>query len=93
MDVRGAVTLAKGYVAEIFSDEGLINLGLEEIERDEIQGAWKVTVGFSRPWNTVKNAMTMISGDTAARRTYRVVLINDSGKIVSIKRRENAESD
>jgi len=58
MDVKEAVKRAKQYVAELYEEEGLVNLGLEEIEFDEKAGLWRVTLGFSRPWNTLRNALT-----------------------------------
>ena len=49
MDVKEAAKLAKDYVADLFRDEGISNVGLEEIE---LHGqTWEVTVGFSRPWD------------------------------------------
>jgi len=90
MDVKEAVKRAKNYVAEIFEDEGLSNLGLEEIEHDDQSGTWNVTLGFSRPWNTTRNALTALTGDLAARRTYKVVRVRDvDGEILSVVRREN----
>ena len=90
MDVKEAVKRAKDYVAEIFDEEGLSNLGLEEIEHDDHAGTWNVTLGFSRPWNTTRNALTALTGDTAARRTYKVVRVRDAdGEILSVLRREN----
>ena len=88
MNVKEAVRAAKSYVADVFGEEGLTNLGLEEVERDEGAGAWRVTVGFSRPWNSVRNPLTAITGDAAPRRTYKVVSIRDDGEVLSVKRRE-----
>ena len=88
MDVKEAVKAAKGYVADLFADEGLTNLGLEEIERDDRTGIWRVTVGFSRPWNTVRTALTALSGEAAPKRAFRVVSIKADGTVVSVKRRD-----
>lgn len=88
MDVKEAVKAAKAYIADVFHDEGISNLGLEEIERDEYSNSWKVTLGFSRPWNTVRNTLTMITGDSAAKRSYKVVLIDDDGRVTSVKQRD-----
>jgi hypothetical protein len=94
MDVKEAVKRAKTYVAELFSEEGLTNLGLEEIEHDDQAGTWDVTVGFSRPWNTTRNALTALTGEAAARRTYRVVKVRDvDGEILSVKRRDRDTQD
>ena len=51
MDVKEAAKLAKEYVADLFAEEGIGNVGLEEIELGADCGSWVVTVGFSRPWD------------------------------------------
>ncbi len=89
MDVKEAVKVAKTYVADVFGDEGLFNLGLEEVEHDA--DVWRVTLGFSRPWNTVRNTMTLITGETAPRRSYKVVSINEDGEIVSVRNRDKTD--
>ena len=89
MNVQEAVKRAKEYVTTLLAEEGLMNLGLEEIEYDEQAGLWRVTLGFSRPWNTVRNALTAISGEIAPRRAYRVVSLRENGEVVSVKRRDS----
>ncbi|MCC6780519.1 MAG: hypothetical protein IT537_28410 [Hyphomicrobiales bacterium] len=58
-------------------DEQPSNLGLEEVKFDDSQQLWEITLGFSRPWNTTKNALTKIAGETPARRTYRIISVRD----------------
>jgi len=92
MNVRQAVAIAKKSLAEIFSEEAISNLGLEEVEFDEPSGAWSVTLGFSRPWDLSKGAVAAIVGQ--GRREYKIVRIDDTTeKLLSIKNREiiNAE--
>jgi hypothetical protein len=89
MEVKEVIRRAKEWVADIYSDEGIMNLGLEEIEFDDTAGLWRVTLGFSRPWNSVRGALAAIGGDVAARRAYRVVSIREpNGEVVSVKRRD-----
>lgn len=92
MDVKQAVALAKQHIADLFAEENLSNIGLEEVEFDEHPGEWRVTVGFSRPWDEVpRNALSALAGATAVRRTYKVVRIADtSGRVLSVKEREAA---
>ena len=85
MDSIEAVRAAKGCVRDHFSDEGLTNLGLEEIDFAQ-GGIWKITIGFSRPWN--KKISAALVGETADR-TYKTVQINDDdGRIMSIRDRQ-----
>ena len=94
MDVQQVVRLAKGYVADVFQDEEPVNIGVEEIEFDDSDDAWNVTIGFSRPWNTSpRNALSPILGDGGGlRRSYKVVRIkDDDGRMIAIKQRPSLE--
>ena len=88
MDVKEAVATAKKYVGELFTQEGITNLGLEEIEFDEQAGEWRVTVGFSRPWDSV-GGFASLAERINPRRSYKVVRISDkTGAVVSVKNRD-----
>lgn len=90
MDVKEAVNAAKTYVAELFANEGLSNLGLEEVEFDDSIAAWKVTVGFSRPWDRPASSFAVLTQAMSMPRSYKVVLIEDAtGRVVSVKNRES----
>ncbi len=70
MEVKEAVKRALEYVAEVFSEGGLANLGLEEVIYDDRHARWKVTVGFSRPWDYPQR---VIGVGRPTNRTYKVV--------------------
>jgi len=92
MDVKTAVGTAKQWLVNTLTDESISNVGLEEVEFDEERGVWLITIGFSRPWNTVKNAFTVLSGEPAARRAYRVIAVQEpDGKVVSMKRLQGTD--
>ncbi len=87
MDVKQAIRSAKEYVISLYDEEDITNIGLEEVEFDGLSDRWRVTVGFSRPWDRVKSTPIPIS-DVRRPRSYKLVLINDSdGQIVSLKDR------
>ena len=92
MDAKEAIARAKAYVMEVFSGEGISNLGLEEIFFDDASNSWDVTVGFSRPWDIVgNNAITSLVGNTSSRRSYKTLRIsNDGGAILFLKNRATA---
>jgi len=70
--------LHKAYVADVFSAENPSNMGLEEIVFDERGKCWKITVGFSRPWDYQKSVVLNME--------YKVVKINDDdGKVKEVK--------
>ncbi len=87
MNVQEAVRAAKAFVAETFAEETPTNIGLEEVEFDERGGVWRVTIGFSRPWQQV-NGLGLTAGGFTKPRSYKVVTVSDQdGKVLSIKNR------
>lgn len=95
MEVQEAIKLAKRYVLDVFADEEPTNVGLEEVEFDDSDGVWNVTIGFSRPWNSTKSVMATLAGEQPPKkRAYKVVrLRNTDGKMIGIKRREIISAD
>lgn len=89
MDVRDAVAAAKKHVQDLFSEEKILNLGLEEIEFDESTGIWCITLGFSRPWEMPQNALAVLARQLQPPRAYKIVRISDkTGQLLSVKNRE-----
>ena len=87
MDVKKAAKLAKEYLSDLFSEEGISNLGLEEIELGTDGRFWEVTIGFSRPWDHGGLAAVTL-GQKGLRRSYKVLRIDDcSGSVVSVRDR------
>ena len=88
MDVKEAVQTAKRYLGDLYAEENPVNIGLEEVEFDYDHDMWRVTIGFSRPWELNTNFMAAVGG-TVARRAYKVVTISDKeNRVVSVKDRE-----
>jgi hypothetical protein len=91
MDVKQAVDAAKDYVATLFADEELLNLGLEETEHDEGSGKWMITLAFSRPWNTprtrAQEVLENLGALSSLRRSCKVITIADNGHVISMKDR------
>jgi hypothetical protein len=94
VDVKQAVAIAMDYVQKLFGQEDLSNFGLEEVEANNDEGLWLVTVGFSRPWDFPKadasrSLLIPLSGpQTTPRRDYKVVQIEaDTGQVLAVKNR------
>ncbi len=93
MTVKTAAQLAKQHIAELFTDEGAQNIGLEEIEFDGGSGEWRVTVGFTRPWGRgeepIPSAAELFSGQRRRARDMKVVVLHDqTGQPLAVKNRE-----
>ncbi len=64
-----------------------MNLGLEEAEFNSLSNTWKITIGFSRPWDQ-KNVLSVALGEGRPARSYKAMRINnDSGEVESLKDR------
>ena len=83
MDVKEAVRTAREYIADLFEEEHVSDLGLEEVVFNNLRGEWRITIGFSRPWNR-ENAPRSLG----EARSYKMVCLSDkSGKVTSVKDR------
>lgn len=87
MNVKEAVKVAKEYVLDLFAEEEINNLGLEEVEFSEGEQIWSVTVGFSRPWELPNNTILAALAKPSDR-SYKIVRIDDkAGQVKSVKNR------
>lgn len=90
MDVKEAVASAKKYILDLFAEEDIKNLGLEEVEFYDTENAWHVTIAFSRPWDNNLNAFAVLRDGKSPPRSFKVVRILDNdGKILSVKNRDD----
>ena len=93
METKEAVAIAKQYIRDLYEDENIKNIGLEEISYDDSNKLWTVTIGFSRPWDEPKNislAYGMLANKPEyTRRTYKLVDVSDiDGTVLHIKSRD-----
>ncbi len=87
MNMKEAVSAAKLCVRDLFADEKLGDIGLEEVAFEPEQRLWRVTIGFSRPWE-VTIGFLPVSGQGGGR-IYKVLsLAADDGRVVSIRDRD-----
>lgn len=91
MQVKEAVALAKQHVRELFAEEQIRNLGLEEVEFDDGSSTWSITVGFSRPWDQGGLFAEAAAELAPRKRDYKIVRIADAdARVLSVKNREPA---
>jgi hypothetical protein len=91
MELKDAVARAKAYVADLFSDESIQNIGLEEVERDDARGVWHITVGFDRGRRQFPDLYKVI-GQEYLNRVYKIVSVMDNGEVVSLRRSANSRA-
>ena len=85
MDLQEAVATAKQFVSDLFRDEDIAHLGLEEVQFDEQANAWHVTVGFSRPWQINSPFTGVVTAKVYRERSLKDVDVSDeTGTVISI---------
>ena len=95
MTAKEAITAAKEYVQDLFRDEAIAQVGLEELDFRDAARAWDVTIGFTRQLSNPRNptgAFAALLG-ASGERVYKVVRISEDGEILSLKHRHFAVSD
>ena len=106
MDVKEAARAARAYIADLFADENVQHVGLEEVEFDDVAEVWNITIGFSRPWELPKEPPKKPVSVVLApvleelnspppptpQRSYKLVRVRDSdGCVISVMHRALAE--
>lgn len=95
MEVREAVRLAKRHIADLFADEEIEDIGLEEAVLGDYEptgvAVWRITIGFTRPWNRKLDTATMMRWQHRARayKTVEIDVVN--GAILGVTDRVLAE--
>lgn len=94
MDVKEAISLARNYVKEVFAEEQISAVGLEEVEFDESRDNWHVTIGFTRPWDRAVTKLQFALDEVPPLlRTYKQLTISDqTAKVLSVKNRERSDA-
>ncbi len=86
IDVHQAIREAKTYVSNVFQDEPIQDLGLEETEFDSQSQTWKITLGLRRPWD--ERPAPILGGFGGPRpRAYKLVTLGSDGNVLSMKDR------
>ena len=101
MDVKEAARTAREYITDLFADEDVKHVGLEEVEFDDLAEVWHITIGFSRPWELAKDSTApSFSGSVLdelkppplTQRSYKIVRVRDNdGHVISVVNRALAD--
>jgi hypothetical protein len=90
IEVKEAVLAAKTAAKDFLSDDvELTELLLEEVELDERQGVWVITLGFNMPnKNALTGIGTVFSNDRFIRK-YKIFNVDiNTGAVKSMKIRD-----
>ena len=84
MNAKEAINAAKSAFRDLFADEGIYDLGLEEVVYDDHTDVWHLTMGFYRVLSTNPLGVQIFSD-----RIYKVVSLSGrDGALLSVKNRD-----
>jgi hypothetical protein len=82
-----AVRHAKRWLASVFADERIKNLGLEEVRFQG--GNWEITLGFDRFPQEDKEDPSTWAPLSKPRREYKVIVISgENNAVIEMRNRE-----
>ena len=91
MDDRQAIAAAKAFVGDVYAEEGIGALRIEEFEHSSSAGSWVVTLSFARTWDAprtrAQEVLEKLVAETPVQRFFKVVTIADDVTIMSLKDR------
>lgn len=84
MQIAEAVAEAKKVLSEVFAEQDITGLRLEEVEFDEARRQWSITISFLR--GSAESTPSFLQEMISRQRVYKTIMISDaSGRMISIK--------
>jgi len=93
IDVKEAVRTAAKYLADLFAEEGISDIRLEEVELSEDVQTWNVTLSFLRKAGVQTPLAEQLSVALGPQRDrdFKVLTVRaDDGSVTSVKIRQLA---
>ena len=91
IDVKRAVRTAMAYVNDLFEQENVADIALEEVEHGA-DGDWYITIGLTRPVSVSRNlpssslaSVMQEMRNPRVEREYKIIHVNKAGEPVSMK--------
>ena len=85
LDAKEVVQRAREHFHNLFAEEDISDVGLEEVKLDYESDTWEITIGFHRILN---NGTEASSTEGIAKRCYKTICIDyESGRFQGIKDR------
>ena len=87
IDIKTAVSAAMAFVREMYAEEQLRDLALEEVERSADGVSWLVTVGFGGQERA--STMSVVAGEGTPRQFKQLAVDGATGDVVSMRSRDH----
>jgi hypothetical protein len=94
METLEAITKAKKYLLDVFKEENITDINLEEIEN--LGDKWVISLAFSRPWSTprtrAQEVLENLGAASPIRRSQKTITILNDGTVISMKDRQKSDA-
>lgn len=88
MQVEEAIASAKSFFEKVFAQEQISQVRLEEVEYDDAENSWLVTLSAVQP-SAVVDRWSAMAEKSGHQRSYKTVKIDDGGsRLPSVKIRQ-----
>jgi hypothetical protein len=85
LDVKAAVTTAVTYLKDLYSEEELKNIRLEEVWLSDDEKYWYVTIGY----NSLTSARDPLASLRLPEREYKLFKVRvEDGRVMKMKMRQ-----
>ncbi|EIJ43228.1 hypothetical protein BegalDRAFT_2375 [Beggiatoa alba B18LD] len=86
IDVKQAIAIARQQAKMMFPPESIHNLALEEVEFNEDNHEWFITLGYDSPHKIIKKDTFVYSViEETVKREYKIFRISSDGKFLSMR--------
>lgn len=88
IDVKEAIQISRNYLSELYRNDEIRDLSLEEVELSEDNRFWLVTLTFTQQLTQPLNPIEAMTGPKYARLTKEVKIDADTGQVRSMKNKK-----
>jgi hypothetical protein len=88
IEVKDAVKIAQDYIRELYTQDEIRDLALEEVEISEDNKFWIVTIGFTKQMSQPLNPMEAMSGPKFSRFQKELKIDAESSLVRSMKNKK-----
>ena len=88
ISVKDVAKISREYIQELFSEDEIYDLSLEEVEIVDDQKSWLVTIGFTRQMMQPLNPMEAMTGPKYARFYKELKIDAEKGQVLSMRNKK-----
>jgi len=88
INVKEAAKISREYIQELYREDKIHDLSLEEVEISEDEKSWLVTIGFTKQMSQPLNPMEAMTGPKYARFYKELKIDAEKGQVRSMRNKK-----